>query len=167
MKVTTAMVKELRDRTGAGIMDTKRALEAADGVMEEAEKALAKKGLATALKKGSRETSEGVIQSYIHTGNRIGAMVELNCETDFVARTPEFTDLARDLAMQVAAMSPVHINREMVPEDAGDVPAGEILTEQQYIKEPGKTVSELVTEMIARVGENVRIRRISRFELGD
>lgn len=167
MKVTTAMVKELRDRTGAGIMDTKRALDAAGGVMEEAEKALAEKGLATAMKKGGRETSEGVIQSYVHTGNRIGAMVELNCETDFVARTPEFNELARDLAMQVAAMSPIHIERDMVPEDAGDVPTEEVLTEQQYIKDPGKTVSELVTEMIARVGENVRIRRIARFELGD
>jgi elongation factor Ts len=161
------MVKELRDRTGAGIMDTKRALDAAGGVMEEAEKALAEKGLATAMKKGGRETSEGVIQSYVHTGNRIGAMVELNCETDFVARTPEFNELARDLAMQVAAMSPIHIERDMVPEDAGDVPTEEVLTEQQYIKDPGKTVSELVTEMIARVGENVRIRRIARFELGD
>ena len=167
MKVTTAMVKELRDRTGAGIMDTKRALDAAGGVMEVAEKALAEKGLATAMKKGGRETSEGVIQSYVHTGNRIGAMVELNCETDFVARTPEFNELARDLAMQVAAMSPIHIERDMVPEDAGDVPTEEVLTEQQYIKDPGKTVSELVTEMIARVGENVRIRRIARFELGD
>ena len=167
MKVTTAMVKELRDRTGAGIMDTKRALDAAGGVMEEAEKALAEKGLATAMKKGGRETSEGVIQSYVHTGNRIGAMVELNCETDFVARTTEFNELARDLAMQVAAMSPIHIDRDMVPEDTGDVPAEEVLTEQQYIKDPGKTVSELVTEMIARVGENVRIRRIARFELGD
>ncbi len=167
MKVTTTMVKELRDRTGAGIMDTKRALDAAGGVMEEAEKALAEKGLATAMKKGGRETSEGVIQSYVHTGNRIGAMVELNCETDFVARTPEFTELARDLAMQVAAMSPIHIDRDVVPEDAGDVPTEEVLTEQQYIKDPGKTVSELVTEMIARVGENVRIRRIARFELGD
>ena len=167
MKVTTAMVKELRDRTGAGIMDTKRALDAAGGVMEEAEKVLAEKGLATAMKKGGRETSEGVIQSYVHTGNRIGAMVELNCETDFVARTTEFNELARDLAMQVAAMSPNHIERDMVPEDAGEVPAEEVLTEQQYIKEPGKTVSELVTEMIARVGENVRIRRIARFELGD
>ena len=167
MKVTTAMVKELRDRTGAGIMDTKRALDAASGVMEEAEKALAEKGLATAMKKGGRETSEGVIQSYVHTGNRIGAMVELNCETDFVARTTEFNELARDLAMQVAAMSPIHIDRDMVPEDTGDVPAEEVLTEQQYIKDPGKTVSELVTEMIARVGENVRIRRIARFELGD
>ena len=167
MKVTTAMVKELRDRTGAGIMDTKRALDAAGGVMEEAEKVLAEKGLATAMKKGGRETSEGVIQSYVHTGNRIGAMVELNCETDFVARTTEFNELARDLAMQVAAMSPNHIERDMVPEDAGEVPAEEVLTEQQYIKDPGKTVSELVTEMIARVGENVRIRRIARFELGD
>ena len=167
MKVTTAMVKELRDRTGAGIMDTKRALDAAGGVMEEAEKALAVKGLATAMKKGGRETSEGVIQSYVHTGNRIGAMVELNCETDFVARTTEFNELARDLAMQVAAMSPIHIDRDMVPEDTGDVQAEEVLTEQQYIKDPGKTVSELVTEMIARVGENVRIRRIARFELGD
>ena len=135
--------------------------------MEEAEKALAEKGLATAMKKGGRETSEGVIQSYVHTGNRIGAMVELNCETDFVARTTEFNELARDLAMQVAAMSPIHIERDMIPEDTGDVPAEEVLTEQQYIKDPGKTVSELVTEMIARVGENVRIRRIARFELGD
>ena len=167
MKVTTAMVKELRDRTGAGIMDTKRALESANGAMEEAEKALAEKGLATAMKKGGRETSEGVVQSYVHTGNRIGAMVELNCETDFVARTAEFTELARDLAMQVAAMSPVHINRDVVPEDAGEVPAEEVLTEQQYIRDPGKTVNELVTEMIAKVGENVRIRRIARFELGD
>lgn len=167
MKVTAAMVKELRDRTGAGIMDTKRALEAANGVMEEAEKSLAEKGLATAMKKGGRETSEGVIQSYVHTGNRIGAMVEVNCETDFVARTPEFTEMARDLAMQVAAMSPAHISRDSVPEDAGEVPAEEVLTEQQFIKDPGKTVGELVTEMIAKVGENVRIRRISRFELGD
>ena len=161
------MVKELRDRTGAGIMDTKRALEAANGVMEAAEKALAEKGLATAMKKASRETSEGVVQSYVHTGNRIGAMVEVNCETDFVARTPEFTEMARDLAMQVAAMSPAHISRDSVPEDAGEVPAEEILTEQQFIKDPGKTVGELVTEMIARVGENVRIRRMARFELGD
>ena len=161
------MVKELRGRTGAGIMDTKRALEAANGVMEEAEKSLAEKGLATAMKKGSRETSEGVVQSYVHTGNRIGAMVEVNCETDFVARTPEFTEMARDLAMQVAAMSPAHINRDSVPEDADDVPAEEILTEQQFIKDPTKTVGELVTEMIAKVGENVRIRRIARFELGD
>ena len=167
MKVTAAMVKELRDRTGAGIMDTKRALEAANGVMEEAEKSLAEKGLATAMKKGGRETSEGVIQSYVHTGNRIGAMVEVNCETDFVARTPEFTEMARDLAMQVAAMSPAHISRDSVPEDAGEVPAEEVLTEQQFIKDPGKTVGELVTEMIAKVGENVRIRRIARFELGD
>ena len=161
------MVKELRDRTGAGIMDTKRALEAANGVMEDAEKTLAEKGLATAMKKGGRETSEGVVQSYVHTGNRIGAMVEVNCETDFVARTPEFTEMARDLAMQVAAMSPAHISRDSVPDDAGEVPAEEVLTEQQFIKDPGKTVGELVTEMIAKVGENVRIRRISRFELGD
>ncbi len=161
------MVKELRDRTGAGIMDTKRALEAANGAMEEAEKALAEKGLATAMKKGARETSEGVVQSYVHTGNRIGAMVEVNCETDFVARTPEFTEMARDLAMQVAAMSPEHISRESVPEDADEVPAEEVLTEQQFIKDPSKTVGDLVTEMIAKVGENVRIRRIARFELGD
>ena len=167
MKVTAAMVKELRDRTGAGIMDTKRALEGANGVMEEAEKALAEKGLATAMKKGGRDTSEGVIQSYVHTGNRIGAMVEVNCETDFVARTAEFTEMARDLAMQVAAMSPAHISRDSVPEDAGEVPAEEVLTEQQFIKDPSKTVGELVTEMIAKVGENVRIRRIARYELGD
>ena len=167
MKVTAAMVKELRDRTGAGIMDTKRALESANGIMEEAEKALAEKGLATAMKKGGRETSEGVIQSYVHTGNRIGAMVEVNCETDFVARTAEFTEMARDLAMQVAAMSPAHISRDSVPEDAGEVPAEEVLTEQQFIKDPSKTVGELVTEMIAKGGENVRIRRIARYELGD
>ncbi len=167
MQITTAMVKALRDKAGSGIMDAKKALEEAGGDMQAAEKALAEKGLATALEKGGRETAEGVIESYVHTGNRIGAMVELNCETDFVARTPDFRELARDLAMQVAAMSPAYIARDQVPEDASEPPSEKILAEQQFIKDPARTVGELVTGMIARVGENVRIRRIARFELGD
>ena len=167
MQITTAMVKELRDKTGSGIMDAKKALERAQGDMEAAAKELAVQGLATALKKSDRATAEGVVQSYIHTGNRIGAMVEVNCETDFVARTPQFQQLARDLAMQVAAMSPQYVARGDAPEDGEDAPEEQVLTEQQFIKDPSKTVGELVTETIARVGENIRIRRIVRFELGD
>ncbi len=161
------MVKELRDKTGSGIMDAKKALEQSQGDMEAAVKELSAQGLATALKKSGRATLEGVVQSYIHTGNRIGAMVEVNCETDFVARTDQVQQLARDLAMQVAAMSPVYVSRGDAPDDGADVPEEQVLAEQQFIKDPSKTVGELVTETIARVGENIRIRRIVRFELGD
>ncbi len=165
--IGTAQIKELRDKTGAGIMDSKRALEEADGDMEKAAAALMEKGLASAAKRAGREAAEGIIEAYIHTGSRVGSLVELNCETDFVARTDEFKTLARDLAMQVAAMNPRYIDREEVPEDAGDVSEDEILLDQMYIRDGSIRVSDLVTEMIAKVGENVKVGRIERFALGE
>ena len=161
------MVKELREKTGAGVMATKKALEESDGNMEEAEKALTELGIAAVAKRADRETSEGVVGTYVHTGNRIGALVEINCETDFVARTPEFTLLAHDLAMQVAAMAPEYVGNDDVPDDADEVPVEDILLEQAFIKDPSKTVKDLVAEVAARVRENVRVRRFSRFELGE
>lgn len=165
--VTTEMIKILRDKTGAGIMDAKRALESSGGDIERAEKALLEKGLTSALKKAGRQTSEGVIASYIHAGSRIGAMIELNCETDFVGRTPEFQDLARNLAMQVAAMSPRYVSREAVPADAGEVKDEELLLEQAYIRDQSKKVADLIKESISRVGENIQVRRFARFSLGE
>lgn len=161
------MVKQLRDKTGAGVMDAKKALEAASGNMSKAEKALAEKGLASAAKKFGRQTSEGVIASYVHAGSRIGSMVELNCETDFVARTPEFQDLARNLAMQVAAMSPRYVDRAQVPADSAPVKEEELLLEQAYIREPSKKIGDLIKERMGKVGENIQVRRFSRFALGE
>ena len=166
MPVTAAQVKELRDKTGAGIMDSKRALEEADGDASKAEALLSEKGLASAAKKAGRSTSEGLVVSYIHTGGRVGSMVELNCETDFVARTDEFQTLGRNLAMQIAAMSPIYVDRESVPEDADDVEDEQLLFEQEYIRDSSMKISELVKESIGKLGENIRIRRFSRFELG-
>lgn len=167
VKISTAQIKELRDLTGAGIMDSKRALEDADGDIKQATAALMEKGLASAAKRAGREASEGVIEAYIHTGSRVGSLVELNCETDFVARTAEFKDLARDLAMQVAAMNPSYVDRDSVPEDAGDVSEDEILLDQMYIRDTSVKVGDLVSDMIAKVGENVKIGRIERFALGE
>jgi elongation factor Ts len=166
-KIGTAQIKQLRDKTGAGIMDSKRALEAADGDMDKAAAALMEKGLASAAKRAGRDASEGVIEAYIHTGSRVGSLVELNCETDFVARTSEFKALARDLAMQVAAMNPKYVDREGVPEDAGDISEDEILLDQMYIRDGSVRVSDLVKEMISKVGENVKVGRIERFALGE
>ena len=166
-KIGTAQIKELRDKTGAGIMDSKRALEEADGDMEKAAAALMEKGLASAAKRAGRDAAEGVIEAYIHTGSRVGSLVELNCETDFVARTPEFKALARDLAMQVAAMNPKYVARDDVPEDAGTVSEDEILLDQMYIRDGSVKVSDLVKEMISKVGENVKVGRIERFALGE
>ena len=166
-KISTAQIKELRDQTGAGIMDAKRALEDADGDMKSAAEALMEQGLASAAKRAGREASEGVIEAYIHTGSRVGSLVELNCETDFVARTPEFNNLARDLAMQVAAMNPRFVDRDSVPDDAGDVSEDEILLDQMYIRDNSKKISELISELVAKVGENVKIGRIERFALGE
>lgn len=165
-EISTAMIRELRDKTGAGIMDAKRALEQAEGNSEKAEEFLREKGLASAAKRSGRTASEGVVESYIHSGGRIGAMVELNCETDFVARTDDFRDLAKNLAMQIAAMSPRFVDREGVAADAGDVSDEELLMEQDYIREPGSKISDLVTQLAAKTGENVVIGRFSRFELG-
>ena len=167
MSVTASMVKELRDKTGAGVMDAKRALEEADGNQEKASEILKEKGFADAAKRAGRETSEGLIESYIHSGSRIGAMVEVNCETDFVARTPEFGELANNLAMQIAAMSPLYVDRDSVPDDAGDVADDQLLLDQVFIRDPGMTVRELIDQTNARTGENVKVKRFSRFALGE
>ena len=167
MPVTAAQVKELRDKTGAGIMDSKRALEESAGDIARAESILNAKGLASAAKKADRSTSEGLVVSYIHTGGRVGSMVELNCETDFVARTDEFGILGRNIAMQVAAMNPIYLDRASIPEDVEDVKDEELLNEQEYIRDSSMKITDLVKESIGKLGENIRIRRFSRFELGD
>ena len=168
MEVTVDMIKDLRQKTGAGIMDCKRALEEASGDTQQAEELLRHKGLADAAKRVGRETREGLVECYVHTGGRLGALVEVNCETDFVARTPELKELAHDLAMQVAAMpSTSYVERSEV-DDADSRPTEEVcLLEQSYIKDPSRTVQDVVQELGARVGENVRVRRFCRFALGE
>lgn len=163
--VSTAKVKELREQTGAGIMECKRALEAAGGDLAKAGEILKQRGLARAAKKAERRAEQGVIDAYIHAGGRIGAMVEVNCETDFVARTDDFRRLAHDIAMQVAATSPKVVGNE--PElDTSVLSEEEILLKQPFIKDPSMTVEDLVKNSIAKVGENIVIRRFARFELG-
>ena len=164
--VTAAQVKELRDKTGAGIMASKRALEESEGDISKAEAILSQKGLASAAKKADRSTSEGLVVSYIHTGGRVGSMVELNCETDFVARTDEFASLGRNIAMQIAAMDPLYVDRGSVPEDTDEVRDEELLLEQEYIRDSSMRVADLVRDSIGKLGENIRIRRFSRFALG-
>lgn len=167
MQIGTELIRELRERTGAGIMDCKRVLEQFEGSLEKAEEALREKGIAKAGSKADRVTSEGLIESYIHAGGRIGAMVEINCETDFVARTPEFRELIHNVAMQIAAMSPRYLSKDQLPEGT-DLPAQEVcLLEQPFIKDPSRSINELVLDVIARVGENVQIRRFERFGLGE
>ena len=167
MTITTADIKALRELTGAGIMDSKRALEEAGGDIERAQDILREKGIASAAKKSDRETEQGIIESYIHSGGRIGAMIEANCETDFVARTEDFKALAHDIAMQVAAMNPRFIDESEIP-DGDDVnPQESCLLQQPFIKDPGMTIDELVKELIGKLGENIRIRRFSRFSLGE
>jgi len=164
--VSAAQVKELRDKTGAGIMDSKRALEESDGDIAKAEVLLNEKGLASAAKKAGRETSEGLVVSYIHTGGRVGSMIEMNCETDFVARTEDFEGLGRNLAMQVAAMNPRFVDRASVPDGVDDVKDEELLLEQEYIRDSSMKIGDLINDSIGKLGENIRIRRFSRFELG-
>ena len=167
MQVSTEDIKTLRERTGAGIMDAKRALENAGGSIEQAEVALREKGLSKADSKSGRATAEGVIESYIHAGNRIGAIVELNCETDFVARTGEFKDLAHNLAMQIAAMSPSYVDEGDIPQGEEGKPEEVCLLRQAFIRDPSKTVNDLVMDVRARVGENIRVTRFVRFGLGE
>ncbi|MBI2200870.1 MAG: translation elongation factor Ts [Armatimonadetes bacterium] len=187
----TELVKELRSRTGAGVMDCRNALTEANGDLEKAAEILRGKGLAVASKKAGRVASEGVVNAYIHTGGRVGAIVEVNCETDFVARTEEFKRLARDLAMQVTASAPLYVSREEVPAEAADVqrkvfaaelagkPAAAVdgklekwyqevaLLEQPFIRDDTKRVRDIITETIARVGENIQVRRFARFKIGE
>ncbi|HPF43275.1 MAG TPA: translation elongation factor Ts [Syntrophomonadaceae bacterium] len=195
--VTAAMVKELRERTGAGMMDCKKALVETNGDIEKAIDELRTKGLAKAAKKAGRTASEGIAISYIHGGGRIGVLVEVNCETDFVAKNEDFRQLAYDIAMQIAASNPAYIRREEVAESAIEhekqvlraqaleegkpekvvdkMVEGRIekyfkencLLEQPFIKDPDKTVQELIHEFVARIGENINVRRFARFEVGE
>lgn len=170
-------VQRLRADTGAGVMDCKRALEETHGDYEKAKDVLRHKGLAAAAKRAGREAREGVIESYIHSGGRIGALVELSSETDFVARNTEFRELARNLAMQVAAMSPVVVSEdELTPQARAELLAehgdekkaleAAVLMRQPYIRDGTKTIADLVATLASSTGENVRIRRFARFQLG-
>ena len=164
-EISTQKIKELREQTGAGIMDAKRALEASGGDMAKAMQILKEQGLARAAKKAERVARQGVIDAYIHAGGRIGALVEVNCETDFVARTDDFRRLVHDIAMQVAATNPKVVGNE--PDlDTSAIGEEEILLKQPFIKDPSLTIEDLVKNSIAKVGENVIIRRFARFELG-
>jgi elongation factor Ts len=194
--VDAKAVKELRELSGAGMMDCKKALIETDGDMAKAVEFLREKGLALAAKKSGRKAREGVVEAYVHGGGRIGVLVEVNCETDFVARTPEFKELAHELAMQVAAMNPSYLAREDIPQEVVDkersilvaqareegkpdkildkVVEGRLekffeqacLLEQPYMRDGSKTVQALVNESIAQMGENIMVRRFVRFETG-
>jgi elongation factor Ts len=166
LEITTQMIKELREQSGAGIMDCRGALVGCEGDMEKALEALKEKGLLKAKKKSERTTGAGLVEAYIHTAGRIGALVELNCETDFVARTDEFKELAHCLAMQVAALAPRYISGEDISEDEEAALEEACLLEQPYIKDPTKVVKDIIMETIAKLGENIRVRRFSRYELG-
>ncbi|MFD0680120.1 MULTISPECIES: translation elongation factor Ts [unclassified Paenibacillus] len=197
MAVNAAAVKELREKTGAGMLDCKKALEEANGDLTKAAELLREKGLSAAANKAGRIATEGVVESYIHAGGRIGVLVEINCETDFVGKTDQFREFARDIAMQIAAANPLFVRREEVPQEALDKereilknqalnegkPANIVekmvdgrigkyyeeycLMEQSFIKDPDKKVSQLLNEKVSTIGENITIRRFVRFELGE
>lgn len=197
MAVDAKLVKTLREMTGAGMLECKSALEEANGDLELAVEILRKKGVAKAAKKAGRETKEGLIYSYIHAGGRIGVLLELNCETDFVARNDLFKELANEIALQIAAMRPQYVKREDVPREvvekegeiareaaiaegkpahiAEKIAEGKLekfykevcLYEQPYIKDDKKTIEELIKEYIAKIGENIQVRRFCRYELGE
>lgn len=188
------MVNDLRIATGAGLLDCKKALTEANGNVEEATMILRKKGAASAAKKAERATKEGVIESYIHVGGKVGVLIEVNCETDFVARNDEFRAFVKDLCLQIAAASPVYVTREEVPEadvaKEREIAAAQVLgkppaavqkivegkldkfysticlLDQPFVKEPEKTVKELLTHQISKTGENIQVRRFIRYQLG-
>ena len=166
MKIPTGKVKELRGQSGAGIMACRNALLETEGDMGKALQILKQQNLLQAEKKTGRATTQGIVEAYIHTGGRIGAMVEVNCETDFAARSDEFKELAHHLAMQVAAQDPQFILAEEIPEGADIEPQVACLLHQPYIKNPGETVQDIIVETIAKVGENIKVARFVRFELG-
>lgn len=151
-EISAELVKKLREETGAGVMDIRRALQESNGDETMAKDLLKAKGEAAVAKRSERETAQGVIETYVHSGGKVGAMVFVACETDFVAKTDEFKNLARELAMQVAAMNPTSVDE---------------LIEQDYIRDPGKNVKQLVNEVIAKTGENIVVKKIARFSLGD
>lgn len=197
MEVSASTVKELREKTGAGVMDCKKALAECGGELEKAVDYLRRKGLAAAAKKGSRVAAEGLVGAYIHPGGKIGVMVEINCETDFVARTAEFQGLLKDVAMQVAAANPRYVRREEIPGeelerersiyqrqalDSGKpekvvekIVEGKLerfyseicLLEQAFIKDSDRKVSDVIQEAIARLGENIQVRRFARYQVSE
>jgi len=196
VEITSKMVKELRDKTNAGMMDCKKALVETDGDMEKAVDFLRQKGLAVAMKRADRATSEGVVETYIHAGGKLGVMVEVGCETDFVAKSDMFQGFAKDVAMHIAASNPIAINREEVPAElvareteifknqalesgkpeniVDKIVAGKIdkyysdvtLMEQKFVKNPDLTIQDLLNEIIAKIGENISIKRFARFQVG-
>ena len=194
--ITADAVRELRERTGAGMMDCKRALQETDGDMDRAVALLRERGLAAAARKSSREAREGLVSSYIHTGGRVGVLIEVNCETDFVARTEEFQKLVRDLAVQVAGMSPAYVEADRIPEDVLEARKAELAADpsvqakpeairaqivegqlkkwyaqvclyEQPFRDEERTVRELIHDRIATIGENIRVRRFTRYALGE
>lgn len=167
MAVTVEQIRDLRNQTGAGVMDCKQALEASDGDLEKAAEALRAKGFAQAARRSDRITNQGLVEAYVHTGGRVAAMVELGCETDFVARTPEFKDLAHDIAMQVAAMAPAYLDEDDIEEGDERPPAQVSLLRQPFIKDNSSPVAEVVQELAAKMGENVKVLRFSRLALGE
>ncbi len=197
MEVSAAAVKNLREKTGAGMMDCKKALAESGGDLDKAVDYLRQKGLAAATKKASRTASDGAIGAYVHPGGKIGVLVELNCETDFVARTAEFQNLLKDIAMQIAAANPSYIRREEIPSEHLDkerelcrrqalesgkpekvvekIVDGKLdrfysevcLLEQSFIKNPDQKVADVLTEAVARLGENIQVKRFSRYQLGE
>ncbi|SNZ09502.1 elongation factor Ts [Persephonella hydrogeniphila] len=197
MAVDAKLVKTLREMTGAGILECKKALEETNGNLEEAVELLRKRGIAKAAKKAGRETKEGIIHAYIHAGGRVGVLLELNCETDFVAKNEMFKELANELALQIAAMRPQYVSRDTVPKEviekegeiareaalaegkpehiAEKIAEGKVekflkevcLLEQPYIKDDKKTVEDLIKEYIAKLGENIQVRRFTRYEIGE
>ena len=167
MEVTVELIRTLRDQTGAGIMDCKQALQDSQGDLDKAAEALRQKGFAQASRRTDRATDQGVIEAYVHTGGRVAALVELGCETDFVARTPEFKALAHDIAMQVAAMAPAYLDEKDI-EEGDERPVAQVsLLQQPFIKNSSNSVAEEVRELAAKVGENIRVLRFSRFALGE
>ena len=194
--ISAELVKELRERTGAGFMDCKKALTETDGDLDAAIALLREKGLAAAAKKAGREAREGLISSYIHTGGRVGVLIEVNCETDFVARTDEFQKLVRDLAVQVAGLAPLYVDQERIPAADLEAKKAELLADEATQKKPEnirgqivegqlkkwyslvclydqpfrdeeRTVGELINERISTIGENIRVRRFTRYALGE
>ena len=196
MAITTKMVKDLRDKTQAGMMDCKKALESTGGDMEKAVDLLRQKGLAVAAKRANRATSEGVVATYIHAGGKLGVMVELGCETDFVAKNDDFREFAKDLAMHIAAANPISISRDEVPAnviarekdifvqqalDSGKPEAiiekmvnGKIekflaevaLLEQKFVKNPDLSIQDLLNELVGKMGENISVKKFARFQVG-
>jgi elongation factor Ts len=194
--ISAELVKELRERTGAGFMDCKKALTESDGDLDKAVAILRERGLAAAAKKSSREAREGLVSSYIHTGGRVGVLIEVNCETDFVARTDEFQKLVRDLAVQVAGLAPLYVDQASVPADVLEARKAELLADEsvqakpeniraqivegqlkkwyaqvclvdQPFRDEERTVGDLITDKIATIGENIRVRRFTRYALGE